>query len=228
MQKRIKMKKELIKAHFIGTAVNAGKALQGAVKGYNDWKIPSSMNWLFAFGFKIGLLLAIKSFLIIRYQGMNLTAQGIIIVLSQLGLGAMLIVCGILMQDLELYSNPFSIRKISRLYLYTGLACSVVMGLRVTQSWEFFKNPESVNWFINFFSGIFKGAKEITLSILFADCDLWVAFCILLFLITYFYLDIKFEYQDSIHRRLIRKIPALKKGSLFIEEANNNDKSDDN
>ena len=208
------MNKEMITTHLAKSAAKTGKTLKCVAEKYNDWQIPSSMNWLFAFGFKIGLLLAVKSFLIIRYQGMNLTVQGIIIVLSQLGLGAMLIVCGILMQDLELYSNPFSIRKISRLYLYTGLACSVVMGLRVVQHWEFFKNPGSVNWFVDFFSGIFKGAKEITLSILFIDCDLWVAFCLLLFLIAYF------KYQDSIHRILVQKIPAFPIGRLTIKEAN--------
>ena len=60
------MNKEMITKYLAKSAAETGKVLKCATKKYNDWQIPSSMNWLFAFGFKIGLLLANKSFLIIR------------------------------------------------------------------------------------------------------------------------------------------------------------------
>ena len=163
------MKREKILAIAKTTAIKGRDSAKKAAVQFSNWKIPSSMNWLFGFGFKIGLLLAIKSFLILRYQGTNLTVQGVIIVFSQLILGAVLIVCGMLMQDIELYTNPFSIRKISRLYLWTGIICSFIMAFRVIGKWEFFRDAASVNWFVDFFSGIFKGAKEITLSVLLID-----------------------------------------------------------
>lgn len=196
----------------------AGKTIKHTLIKLDQWQIPSSINWIFGLGFKIGLLLALKSFLILRYQGANLTIPGFIIVFSQLGLGVVLMACGMLMQDRELYQNPLSIRSVSRIYGFTGLVLSVIMALRVVFKWEYFRDPASVNWFVDFFTGIFKGAKEIGLSILFVDCDLWVAFCVLLFFVAYIYLNVKFMYQDSWCGRLAQRVPFLKSASLAITE----------
>lgn len=224
----MKMKTANLSAFAKDAASRSRAAAKRASVQFSSWQIPNSMNWLFSLGFKIGLFLALKSFLILRYQGMNLTLQGIVIVLSQLLLGFVLIVCGMLMQDLELYASPFSIRKISGVYGITGLLCALVMAFRVAGKWEFFKDPVSVNWFIDFFAGLFKGAKEITLSILFVDCDLWVAFCLLLFLASHLYLNVKFAYQDSFCGKLIQRIPALKAAQLSIAEASENMDADEN
>ena len=196
-----------------------GKNIKRAFIKLDQWQIPSSINWIFGLGFKIGLLLALKSFLILRYQGANLTMPGFTVVFSQLGLAVVLMACGMLMQERELYQAPLSIRNVSRIYGFTGLVLSVIMACRVIFKWEYFKDPASVNWFVDFFTGIFKGAKEIGLSILFVDCDLWVAFCVLLFFVAYVYLNVKFMYQDSWCGRLVQKIPFLKASSLAISEA---------
>lgn len=222
------MKTANLSALVKDTAAKSRAAAKRASVQFSNWQIPNSMNWLFSLGFKVGLLLALKSFLILRYQGMNLTLPGIIIVLSQLFLGSILIACGMLMQDPSLYANPFSVRTIARVYGITGLLCGLVMAFRVIGQWEFFKNPASVNWFIDFFTGIFRGAKEITLSILFIDCDLWVAFCLLLFVVSYVYLNVKFAYADSFCGNLVQRIPALKAAQLSIAEASESTDSEEN
>lgn len=222
------MKTANLSALVKDTAAKSHAAAKRASVQFSNWQIPNSMNWLFSLGFKIGLLLALKSFLILRYQGMNLTLPGIVIVLSQLFLGSILIACGMLMQDPSLYANPFSVRTIARVYGITGLLCALVMAFRVIGQWAFFKDPASVNWFIDFFTGIFKGAKEITLSILFIDCDLWVAFCLLLFVVSYVYLNVKFAYEDSFCGNLVQRIPALKAAQLSIAEESENTDSEEN
>ena len=80
-------------------AIKAGKAIVNA-------PLPPSINWLYGFGFKIGILIVLKSFLVMRYQWANLSREGFWMVSSQLILSLILISCGLIMQTQRILENP--------------------------------------------------------------------------------------------------------------------------
>lgn len=156
-------------------------------------ELPQSLNWFYGFGFKVAIFMILKSVLILRYQAFNLSLVGILMLLTYTGLSTTMIVCGLTMQNNAMYDSKQKLRKASIWYGLTTLVRGCIMVLKVVGDWKYFKNPDSVNWFMDFFSGIFKGSKELGLSLLFIDCDFLVALCGLLFLVTFAYRKINFE-----------------------------------
>ena len=177
-------------------------------------EMPNSLNWIYSFGFKVGVFLILKSFLILRYQFFNLQTSGLIMVASQFIQALILIACGALMQNKALYDEPLKLRKISHYYGIAVLLGLIIFTLRSLFDWQFFREPKAVNWFIDFFGGISKGISEFSLSLLFWDCDLWGAFCGLLYFITTVYLHVSFDYVDGFWAKIFDRVH-------FLREAHN-------
>ena len=173
-------------------------------------EIPSSLNWIYSFGFKVGLFLILKSFLILRYQFSNLQLSGYIMVMSQMIQALILIACGVLMQNKALYDEPLHLRKISNCYGYALLLGFIVFVLRETFSWNFFKEAQAVNWFVDALHVVTKGAGEFGLSLLFWDCDLWGMFCSLLYFITAIYLHVNFDYESGFWAKALDRVSFLR------------------
>lgn len=149
-------------------------------------QLPASLNWIYGLGFKIGILLILKSFLVIRY--LQLSATGCIIVSYQSMLALIFIVLGLIMQEQDSNKSRSVLTAVTAGYGVAAIIGTVICFLKSTCNWEFFKPIQKTNWFIDIFTGIAKNAKEITLSLIFWDTDLWVMFCAILFFLTDFYL----------------------------------------
>ena len=195
-------------------AIKAGKSIM-------TLQLPSSLNWIYSFGFKVGIFLILKSFLILRYQFFNLQLSGFIMIVSQFLQALVLIACGALMQNESLFDEPIKLRKISHYYGYALLLGLGIFAFREIFAWEFFKEAASVNWFVDFFHSVGKGASEIGLSLLFWDCDLWGAFCGLLYFITTVYLHISFDYASGFWARVFDKVHFLRESHQTAEIAEN-------
>jgi len=180
-------------------------------------EIPSSLNWIFGFGFKVGCFLLLKSFLILRYQIFNLRMSGFIMIITQFVQALFLISCGLLMQNRRLYDDPIKLRKIAGRYGYGLFIGMVVFVLREFFDWSFFKEPKAVNWFVDIFTGISKEASEIGLGLLFWDCDLWGAFSGLLYFITVSYLHVSFEYKSGLWAAVFRNVHFLRSSTNHSE-----------
>ena len=144
--------------------------------------LPSSLNWVFGFGFKVGVFLFIKSFLAIRF--LHLSFTGFLMVLVQFGTGVVLTVYGLHMQKPGALDNPNILRKTANGYGAATIIGTVICILKACFHWNFFRDAVSKNVLLDFLNGVLKGVNEITLSFVFWDIDLWTAFCGLLFLMT--------------------------------------------
>jgi len=205
-------------AKVAGKAVKAGtKHAVKAGKAVLALQMPSSLNWIYSFGFKVGVFLILKSFLILRYQFFNLQLSGFIMIASQFLQAFVLIACGALMQNESLYDEPIKLRRISHYYGYALLLGFASFACREIFSWEFFREPQAVNWFVDFFHTIGKGASEIGLSLLFWDCDLWGAFCGLLYFITTVYLHVSFDYSNGFWAKVFDKVHFLRESHTVSE-----------
>ena len=193
-------------------------------------QMPPSLTWIYSFGFKLGVFLILKSFLILRYQWTNLNWSGFTMVIAQFVQALYLIACGALMQNEKLYDEPLKLRKIANSYSGALLIGIVVFVCRETFAWQFFKEPKAINWFVDFFTGIWKGAGEIGLALLFWDFDLWSAFCGLLYFITNIYLHVSFDYEDGLWAKAFDKVHFLRE-SFHVQgsmDANMLEEDDEN
>lgn len=181
--------------------INVGKKISTV-------QLPQSLNWIYGFGFKVGVFLTLKNFLIFRYGSGNLSVLGHLMVLSQLIMSIAMMICGVILQDSRLYDDQKKVRKVGRFYLYPALFCSIVIAVRELRNLEYFRNPESVNWFVDFFTGLSKNIGEISWSIVFLDSDLWTAFCVILFLVTWVYRIINFptDQHDNVILSAIQRL----------------------
>ena len=155
------------------TTVRAAKAAANVGARIAIMDLPQSLNWLFGLGFKVGLLLSLKSILVLRFQLTNLSCIGKIMLLCQSFLAFSLMFCGVNMQSPIMYENPYRIRRISRFYLYAGLLNWFILLLKSLFNISYFVDPNSINWFVDFFSKIFSSIKEFGLTVLFVDGELW-------------------------------------------------------
>lgn len=153
-------------------AIKAGKAFVEA-------PLPPSITWLYGFGFKIGILLVLKSFLVTRYQWANLSQEGFVMLSSQFVLALILISCGLIMQTPGILGEPSKVRTVTGLYFVAGLVASIVSIRAGINNWSYFITSQKVNFFTRFISG----AKELSTSIIFIDSDLWAFFAVILFVI---------------------------------------------
>lgn len=175
-----------------------------ASRKFANFQIPASITWVYSLGFKIGILLILKSFLILRYQARNLSASGITLITAQFFMAIIMIVGGVTMQTQSMYEDPHKLRRAASKYGFITLICVGVIILKEWMRWSFFKIPTASNWFMNIWTTITKGAGEITLSILFWDFELWTLFCGLLYIIADVYLYEIFDDSDSLWGKIIR------------------------
>ena len=191
---------DFIKKTAALTTQTAKKAVSTTVavsKKFADFQIPASINWVYGFGFKIGIFLILKSFLILRYQLSNLSLPGFLVVATQLFMALIMIVGGVTMQSQRMYEDPCKLRRAANKYGIMTIGGTLISLARSAMNWDFFKNAAS-NWFMNVWTSITKGAGEITLSLLFWDFDLWVMLCALLYVIADVYLYEIFDDPGSL------------------------------
>ena len=204
------------------TAKKAVRVSVAAGKKLADFQIPSSINWIYGFGFKVGIFLALKSALILKYQGNNLAITGFVTVIAQFVTAVMMIIGGVTMQSQRMYEDPRKLRRSANKYGVAAAFGLLIMLVKDRIDWSFFKNPAATNWFMNAWTAVTKGAGEITLSILFCDFDLWTLFCGLLYIIADVYLYEIFDDPQSLSGRLLRPfsrttaaLPVIKKITLM-------------
>lgn len=178
---------------------------QSATKKLADFQIPASITWVYSLGFKIGILLIFKSFLILRYHFRNLSLSGGLLITAQLVMAAIMIVGGVTMQTQSMYEDPGKLRRAANKYGLITIFCSVIIVFKEWMHWDFFKIPDASNWFMEIWTTITKGAGEITLSLLFWDLDLWTLFCALLYMIADVYLYEMFDDSHSLFGWFFRK-----------------------
>lgn len=147
--------------------------------------LPTSLSWIYGFGFKIGIFLLLKSFLVVRYTSLSIT--GWWMVGTQAAQALVLIVVGLLLQEDSTRQSPHALCALDALYLIAAIYSTVICVLKERLGWTFFREAARSNWLVNTFNSAVKGAKEASLSILFWDTDLWTAFCWLLGLLTLTY-----------------------------------------
>lgn len=166
----------------------ARKASQAAA-AYAAAPLPKSLEWIYGLGFKAGVFLALKSFVVLRMFHLSFT--GILMAFSQMLMGFMLIILGAIMQQSGAMDNPSRLKKITRWYGLTAIVSTLFLLMEGWFSWNFFQEAAAQNWFLDFFNGLAKGTGEIFLSLVFWDAELWTAFCALLFLLSFVYLNVE-------------------------------------
>lgn len=171
--------------------------------------IPSSLNWLFSLGFKLGILVLLKSSLILIYLSHQLTLQGSLMILSQVLVGLVLVCVGVNMQLPEMYEKQKRLLFFSSCYGYVALVSLFICWLCKLGGFRYFRGVPPKNWFVDFFTGLWSGIKEVGLSILFADHILWIMLCLIMFGVAYVYLCAKFGYTPAIIRLIKQGIGHL-------------------
>lgn len=152
---------------------------------FSTAQLPGSLAWIYGFGFKIGVFLILKSFLVLRY--LSLSATGVVMVATQLALAVVLMVLGLIMQERNILEDAARLRAVLAGYGLASVVSGAVCYAKSAFSWTFFQNSAASNWFFELFNSAAKGVKEITLSVIFWDADLWTFFCLLLFILTFVY-----------------------------------------
>lgn len=144
--------------------------------------LPKSLDWIYGFGFKVGIFLALKSFLALRF--FHLSLSGCLMVLSQLIMALAFIVSGLIMQRpgsiFDLQTLRISTISYGSVTIYSALICIIKANFDL----DFFRKAASKNWFVDFFNGLSKVLGEISMSIVFWDIDLWTMFSLILLLLT--------------------------------------------
>lgn len=189
--------------------VSGGKKAAAASKAIAAIQMPQSLEWIFGFGFKVGIFLLLKSFLILKYQHANLSSSGYGVIGSQVLQAFVLVGCGVLMQNKAFYDEPKKLRRINLFYGAAFALGVLVFVLRERMNLQFFKAAESVNWFKDLFSGMAKGAGEISLSLLFWDVDLWAMLCGLMYFIVMLYLRVSFPPEKKLLHRAADAVRRL-------------------
>ena len=133
---------------------SSGRKASAVSKAIAAIDMPQSLEWIFGFGFKGGIFLLLKSFLILKYQHANLSSSGYWVIGSQAVQAFVLVACGVLMQNKAFYDEPRKLRGINSFYGGAFLLGVLVFVLRERMNLQFFKAAESVNWFKDLFSGI--------------------------------------------------------------------------
>lgn len=147
--------------------------------------LPASLEWLAAFGFKVGVFLCLKSFIVVRY--VNITFSGIIVVLTELILAVILIGAGTSAQRPNIMEKPSSVFFIGLLYMLGAILGGVVCFLRGLLGMHFALKVESGNILLNAFNSLTAAMKELILSLMFYDLDLWSFLCLMLGIIMIVY-----------------------------------------
>ncbi len=182
-------KKGAAKVTNTAKRVTADAAKLGAA--YMKLPVPSSLSWLYGIGFKIGILLVLKSFIILRYQYSNLSGGGIFVLISQCFMAILMIANGILLQSPLNLHDPKKIFRYNLLYIIAAIPAIIAEILCETENWKFFVHPTS-----NFFKNLLIGIKELQLDLLFIDRDLCIFLVVLMFIITLIYMFGQFGWKS--------------------------------
>ena len=142
-------------------------------------KIPSTLTGIAGFGFKVGVFLILKSYLILR--NVDLSATGYTMVVSQLALAFVLIAAGITIQDERSAEKPDGLKRTASFYLFGAINGYLVNILSDKMGWKFFDDQTAVNWFVDIFNSLLRGFGEVSMNLLFCDQDFWSFFSLLLF-----------------------------------------------
>ncbi len=180
-----------------------------AASQYFNAPIPSSLNWFFGLGFKLGLLVLLKSSLILFYLFHQLTLYGFLMIFAQVLVGFVLVSVGIIMQQPEMYKKQQFLLCASMFYGIAALISLFINWLCEGSNFQYFRGALPKNWFVDFFTGLWSDIKEAGLSILFADRGLWIVLCFIMFSIAYTYLCCRFGHKPAIIRLIQKGVGRL-------------------
>ncbi len=172
--------------------MNKGKAIAYARKTarlgqrYFAAPIPHSIDWLYGFGFKLGIILLLKSYLIVR--NVNLSLTGFIIVLTEFLVAMALVAGGILIQQQGILSEKKSLFRVAGIYTGATVLAYFVNALRGIFSWTFFMGAEPKNPLFDFLNKVAREFKNLLMNALFMDIDLLAFFCSILTVILLAYI----------------------------------------
>lgn len=152
-------------------------ARHGGAK-YANMALPDSLRWVYTLGFKVGFLLLIKSFLVLRFLDLSLT--GGLIVTAQAITAVVLIIAGVNLQEGSAIGNVRVSGQYGLMFLATGIASQLICTARDAFKWEFIRQTTESNWFMEMIGKATNMLGNATLSLVFWDLDLWTAFCLLL------------------------------------------------
>lgn len=158
---------------------------------------PQSINWFYSLGFKVGVFLLIKSFLVLKHQYYNLEITGFIMVAFQFCQGLALIINGMILQDINVFSNPNKLSGVVRWFGWVFVANIIIFVFRETFNWKFFEAPTTVNWFVDIISSMGNGISEFALSVFFWDCDIWGLYCGLTYFMTLRYIRYVYDIRKT-------------------------------
>lgn len=204
-------------------AKTSSKGVRILAKKATKIEPPQSINWFYSLGFKVGVFLLIKSFLILKHQYGNLETTGFIMVIFQFCQGLALIINGMILQDKNVFENPNKLSSIVRWFGWVFAANIVIFVLRETFNWKFFESPTTVNWFVDFLSSIGNGISEFALSILFWDCDIWGLYCGLTYFMTLRYVRYAYDIQKTPMFYIMPLVPTKDPYLLSGENLSEND-----
>jgi len=199
------------------SVIETGKAIiSSGIDKFDRIKVPSSIDWFFSLGFKVGIFILLKSFLVITSQSGNMTLYGNCMVISQMLLAVLLMGCGVLLQNQSLYNQPKKMKSIALIYLFGACIAFLPICYGKVNQLNYFKAESVLNPIRNFLNTSITGIKNISLKILFADASLWTFFALILFIFTELYLIVSFgeleirnEYSDG--------SPEAKKARIAIQ-----------
>lgn len=144
--------------------------------------VPNTITGLCNLGFRIGIFLILKSYLVLFHTKLAFT--GYCMVVGQLILALIFIMVGTSMQDPRVANSPRKARTNAYAYLFGALLGYFILFISKQFSWNFFAQREAVNWFVDALNTVRGGLGEISMSILFCDQEFWSFFSLLLFFIT--------------------------------------------
>lgn len=196
------------------TGKHALRAGSKAVKLAAAAPVPKSLEWIYGFGFKVGVFLILKAFLAARY--LNLSVTGNVIALTQVGIAMVFIILGLIMQQEGVLQRPRQLRKVIWGYGIAALVSIIICSCKVIWSWDFFKQAADSNWFMDVMNSIGKGLGEFFMAVIFWDIDLWTLFCVLLCMLTSTYVWM-YDGIDDQMRRVIFTLPFTKAPKQITE-----------
>lgn len=186
----------------------AGAIVGRALSDFNSIQVPQSLNWFFSLGFKIGIFVIIKDYLVLRRQIGNLSTYGYAVVAGQFILAFIMIALGVILQNPVLYDQPGKMKKATLFYLVAGAANFGTYLYGKFNDAKFFIIQSVDPGFKGVLKNLFSGFREFSLSVLFADLDIWAVFALLMFAITEMYLYITCD-ELQIKRMMAEDSPEL-------------------
>ncbi len=150
--------------------------------------LPDSLNWLYGLGFKLGVFIMLKCFLVLKTQILNLSSYGVVLCGAQMLLAGVLIACGAAAQSSGVFSDPARLHTVNYFYLLAFIVNASVLAAGRFKALDLFVHAGRQS----FLTELFSGLKSFSLDLLFFDTDLWTLAALLIYMTGSVYLLMSF------------------------------------